>query len=204
MSDLTASELFIKYVPQFDAKGKIIKNRIESIYMNDNLKTKLAIDNLLKLLSKLKEIYGDGFQVKDLFSTIGLTPLLLEFINNYKETEKEKTVITPEQKLELIKQFTNGGLPIFWTDNGIDNRELGIEALNELVLNLTNVAINALKAAKDGIDITDVQYLPTVGISLYHIIECSPKAWAEAKNLCAAECNDILMQIFNNLFSIIK
>lgn len=196
--DLDMKPIFI------DEQKKIEIPIIERIFMNENLKTKKAVTNLLSLINRLKEIYGDGFQLTDLFATAGLTPLMIEFLSGIKDIKEELPNLSHEQEKEILLELAKKGMPIIWTDNGIENRELGIENIKLLFKEITDIVEATLLALPNGIEITDVQYLPEVITSTLMMIKVSPQAFAEMKNLNAIESSDLLIDLIGKVFFIIR
>jgi hypothetical protein len=195
--DLNLKPIFI------EEPSKIEIPNIERIFMNENTKSKQAVEQLLTLIKKLKDIYGDGFQMTDLFATAGLTPVMIGFLSSIKDVKEELPKLSREQIKEIAIVCGKDGMPILWTDNGIENRELGIENILALFKEITDIVEATLEALPNGIEITDAQFLPEIFTSSIIMIKVSPQAFAELKNLNATECTDLLIDLVSKVFYII-
>lgn len=186
-----------------DEPFKIEFPEIERIFMIENTKTKHSVDQLLTLLKKLKDIYGDGFQISDLFATAGLTPIMIDFLSSIKDVKEELPKISRLQWKDIALECGKSGLPILWTDNGIENNELGIENIKALFKEITDIVEAVLEALPNGIEASDARFLPEIFTSSFLIFKVSPQAFAELKNLNAKECNDLLCDLIIKIFYII-
>lgn len=184
-------------------KKEIEFNKIERIYMTNNLKTKEFLSELFQFIDKLKAIFGDGFQWTDSLAIAGLTPSIIGLLMKINEVQSEAKTLTKEQIKSLTGEFSAIGLSIFWTDNKEESEKYGIANLTTLIQELTEIIEATIKALKDGIDVADVQYLPTIITSLIDIINASVKAFEEAKHLSAVKVSELLVLMLGKIFYIV-
>lgn len=190
--------LKVRLVPEKNYDFKEIER------INMNTKTREFLKQLFEFIEDLKKIFGDGFQWSDTFATTGLLPKLISMLMKVNDVRAELPLLSKEQIKDLTKEFSAIGLNIFWTNNSLEDEKFGITNIKLLLDELTDVINDVLNASKDGININDLVYLPSVIQSTVSIIGASSSAFEECKHLSALKVSELLVSMLSKIFYLVK
>lgn len=179
-------------------------NIIERSFMNDNLKTKQYLQTIVDIVKELKIIYSDGFQIKDIFSTMSLTPKLISIAMNYNDVVNEYSKLSNTQITDLGKEFTNQSISTFWVNNNSEDAKYGINKISIVISDVIELVKISIQAAKDGIDLSDLQYLPSFATNIISLISSGASAFEEMKHLNAAKVSEIFAILLGTSLALIR
>ncbi len=154
-------------------------------------KLKVSYDLLLELLSKGKETLGDGFQISDTFALIGIIKTLTQFGGSIAEAVEDVKDLDSNELQVVIEDFISKGMEVIYS-KGTGANNLGTNAVYDIVSALHEIAYVSKDALADGVQLSDIQYLPKIISLIVVLITQLPQAMLELSDLVAEEIAEVL------------
>lgn len=161
-------------------------------------KTKYALDNALDILKKMLDVFEDGVQFSDSFALFGIGKDFYDIASAYQDVKKEALDYSAKEIEEIIKEFSERAIRIFWTNSQEDYK--GIDNILKIIDAIYDLYSVIIKYTKDGVTVDDVDSIPELKDIILRGIKYSPEAKLEIDDLNAKEIAVIASNLASRLF----
>lgn len=165
-------------------------------------KLREAYNLLFDIIKEGKETYGDGFDIGDIFSSVGLLKDLIHLGTLVQEAALEAGDLEPMEAKIVVREFISKACTLFEMNSG-DN-QYGIVHSQIFIKSIAEVAKIVKAAIADGVQVTDVSYLPALVSEGVIIITNMEEFIQEMGDLTPDELAIILADLASRILYLVK